>query len=313
MKVAHISDLHLLALEGLSVKRLANKRLTGWVNLKLRRESHHHDYAAHAVARAIRARRDIDHVVVTGDVSNLALEGEFERVRAYLGDELGRRGDELSLVPGNHDAYTQGAHRTARFERIFAPYLKSDLPDASLLTDAGAYPYVRLRGKLAIVGVSSAVPRPPLVASGRVGKLQRVALHGLLAHREVRARTPLILIHHPWHNPPSRTKTWLGGLEDARELRDVLDGVAHGTVLHGHLHRRTRSTIPNARGGIEAIGATSASLVHDDEDRMSGSNLYTFDDASGHRTDVEALRMDSHGAAFVPTPIPTAASQRASA
>ncbi|MSP24627.1 MAG: metallophosphoesterase [Myxococcales bacterium] len=306
MKVAHISDLHLLALAGLTARRLANKRVTGWVNLKLRRQAHHHDHTAEAVARAIRARGDVDHVVVTGDVSNLALESEFERVRSYLLDEFGPRTEQLSIIPGNHDAYTRGAYRSRRFEQAFAPYLQSDLPGASGVAGLGAYPYVQLRGPLAFIGLSSAVPRPPLVASGRVGKLQRLALHSLLGHEEVRARTPVILVHHPWHNPSSAAKTWLGGLEDARELGETLAQLEHGVLLHGHLHRRIRRVLPTASGQLEAIGATSASLVHDDENRMGGYNLYSFDDVTGRLTRAEAFRLEPANGSFVPVEIPSA-------
>src|SRR6266540_1024411 len=126
MRIAHISDLHLLSLEGAVPFRLFNKRLTGWVNIRFHRKSVHKPFAAEAVAREIR-RLEPDHVVITGDVSNLALEVEFELVRRFLDEHLGFPPDRVSMVPGNHDAYTMGAHRGRRFARYFEPFLSSDL------------------------------------------------------------------------------------------------------------------------------------------------------------------------------------------
>ena len=67
-------------------------------------------------------------MVITGDVSNLALEKEFDLVRTFLADDLGLPAERVSLVPGNHDTYTGGSHRSQRFARAFAPHLRSDLP-----------------------------------------------------------------------------------------------------------------------------------------------------------------------------------------
>src|SRR5262245_30853938 len=157
MRIAHLSDLHLLSLEGAVPFRLLNKRLTGYANLRFRRKSVHKRFAAEATAREIR-RLEPDHVVITGDVSNLALEVGFSLVRSFLGDTLGLPPDRVSLVPGNHDAYTMGSHRTQRFGRFFAPFISSDLGE---IVPSSPFPYVRLRGHVAFVGLSTAVPRPP--------------------------------------------------------------------------------------------------------------------------------------------------------
>ena len=50
--------------------------------------------------------------------------------------------------------------------------------------------------------------------------------------------------------------------------------LAAGLLLHGHLHRRVQRTIPTRAGRVLQVGATSASLHHDDADRMAGFNVY---------------------------------------
>lgn len=285
MRIAHLSDLHLLSLEGAVPFRLLNKRLTGYLNIRFKRSSVHKPLPVMAAAAEIR-RLGIDHVVITGDVSNLALEREFALVRRFLDQELGLPPERVSIVPGNHDTYTRGAHRASRFERYFAPYLRSDLV-------AGApFPFVHLRGPVAILGLTTAWPRPPLVASGFLGAPQLSTLERLLEHPEVRRRTSVVLQHHPWHNPPTRAKTLLEGLTDAPAEGRVLQPLARGLLLHGHLHRRIHRWIPTSGGHIDAIGATSASLLHASDERMAGFNVYEIGD------DGAILGVTSH--CFVP-------------
>jgi len=296
MRVAHFSDLHVLALDGVATHRFLNKRFTGWVNLKLKRGHKHRPAYVRAIAQEI-TRAKVDHVVITGDLTNLALEQEFEAVRALLEEELGMHADDISIVPGNHDLYTRGAMRDRRFSRFFEPYIASDLPELAVDIDLGRFPFVKLRGPLAIIGMSSAVPRPPLVASGELGEPQIDALARILAHDEVRRRTPVIALHHPIHNPASAVKTWLEGLRDADGLVDALGIVENGLLLHGHLHRRIQRHLPTKSGKVLAVGATSASLEHEDEHRMAGFNLYTFDGAGGLES-VEAHVFDPERSAF---------------
>lgn len=300
MRIAHLSDLHLLSLEGAVPFRLFNKRLTGYLNLRFHRRSVHKAFAVRAAARAIR-QLGIDQVVITGDVSNLALENEFELVRTFLAEDLGLPAERVSMVPGNHDTYTAGSHRSQRFARTFAGYLRSDLPD---LTPPGeVFPYVHLRGPTAIIGLSTALPRPPLIASGSLGRGQLAALERILAHPEVRDRTVVILQHHPIHNASSTAKRMLEGLTDAAEEARILGKVPRGLVLHGHLHRRIHRHLATERGRLDAVGATSASLLHESDERMAGFNVYEIGDDGAVRA-IESHRIDPATEEFREVKIP---------
>ncbi|MFO0590993.1 MAG: metallophosphoesterase [Polyangiaceae bacterium] len=298
MRIAHLSDLHLLDLEGAVPFRILNKRLTGYLNLQLRRKNHHKPHAAQAVARAIR-ESSIDHVVITGDVSNLALEREFERVQRFVEVDLGFTEDRVSLVPGNHDAYTRGAHRTRRFDKTFAKYLRSDV---SVADDGEMFPFVKLRGPVALVGLSTAKPRPPFVASGSIGGAQLAAFRRALAHPEVQKRTLVVLQHHPWHH--KGLLHWLvEGLWDAPAEAEMLRHLSRGLLLHGHQHRRIHRTVPTDRGHIDAVGATSASLLHDSDERMAGFNVYEVKD-DGSIGAISSHRIGAPDQAFWEVPIP---------
>lgn len=290
LRVAHFSDLHILALRGLSPVRLLNKRLSGYANLRFKRKHIHRPAYVRAIAREITSA-GIDHVVITGDLTNLALESEFEAALALLQDELGLDAADVTVVPGNHDLYTRGSHTTGRFARYFGDFLVSDLPDLAVPMRVGAFPVVKLRGPAAIIGLSSAVPRPPLVAAGKLGGPQLEALRAVLRHPEVTKRTPVVALHHPAHNPPSLLKTLLEGLHDAKGLLQALDGVEGGLLLHGHLHTRIHRTHSTTRGKLHAVGATSASLDHQHPAKMAGFNVYSID-ARGQVEDLAAHVFD---------------------
>jgi 3',5'-cyclic AMP phosphodiesterase CpdA len=296
MRIAHFSDLHVLALEGVPTHRFLNKRFTGWVNLRVKRAHKHRPAHVRAVAREI-TRAKVDHVVITGDLTNLALEQEFVAVRELLEEHLGLDPHEISAVPGNHDLYTRGAMRDQRFTKYFHDYVASDLPELCADIPLGRFPFVKLRGPVAIIGLSSAVPRPPLMASGELGKPQLEALTRILAHPEVQKRTPVILLHHPIHNPPTKVKTFVEGLWDADALIAKLAGLHRGLVLHGHLHVRRQRALATPLGELLSVGATSASLDHEHEHKMAGFNLYDFDD-NGKLGAVEAHVLDAKEDSF---------------
>ena len=304
MRIAHLSDLHLLSLAGVSPLRFLNKRLTGYANIRLKRGHIHRSSYVKEIAREI-VRAKVDHVVITGDLTNLALEPEFELARRLLEDDLGLDPKDVSIVPGNHDLYTRGAKVSRRFSVYFAEYLKSDLPDLAVDVGVGFFPYVKLRGPAAIIGLSSAVPRPPFVAAGKLGKAQLGALAKILAHPEVRRRTPVVLLHHPAHNPPSKLKSLLEGLDDAALLWTSLNDVARGMVLHGHLHKRIQRALPTSAGKLHAVGATSASLHHEDGAKMAGFNLYEIHD-DGAVGPIEAHVFNPETKAFSRESVPKA-------
>src|SRR5260370_19183774 len=155
MKIAHLSDLHLLSLDGVPFRRFLNMRASGWVNLRVTRGAIHRASYVRAVLRAV-TEAHVDNVVVTGDLTNLALESEFDLARDVLTRELGMDPSTVTIVPGNHDLYTRGALRSARFGTYFSQWLESDLPGLARDAGRGLLPIVPRRGGGATVGLSSA-------------------------------------------------------------------------------------------------------------------------------------------------------------
>lgn len=273
-----MSDPHVLSRTAAEWRSIVfNKRVTGWANLLLRRGRVHRREYLRAVFAA--AAEQSDHVAVTGDVTNLSLEPEFEEAGALLA-AVARR-TEVTVVPGNHDVYLPATHRDRRFPHHFGRFLDSDLPEFACDLPAGPFPCVKLRGTVAFIALSSAVPRPPFVSGGSVGGPQLDALERLLAHPAVRQRTPVVLIHHPPVDARPRLMQLRDGLADAAALRGVLASLARGLVLFGHLHVRRRCTVVTPAGTIDAIGASGAALDHPDAAIRAGFNLYVVDDDGG--------------------------------
>jgi len=287
IRIAHISDLHVLSSTGAHWRDIIfNKRLTGYANLILRRgRVHRREYLLAVLAAAVAGA---DHLVVTGDITNLSLEHEYEEARALL-DEAAQR-TEVTVVPGNHDIYLPSTHRRRRFPHYFNQFLQSDLPQLARDLPVGRFPCVKLRGGMAIIALSSAVPRPPFIAAGYVGGEQLEALETVLAHPEVNWRTPIVLIHHPPVDTRLRITQLRDGLVDAAALRRSLARLTGGLALFGHLHVRVRCELPTLSGKLEVIGASGAALDHPDSSVRAGFNLYEFD--SDRLASVQAYVVD---------------------
>jgi 3',5'-cyclic AMP phosphodiesterase CpdA len=162
---------------------------------------------------------------------------------------------ESILFPGNHDIYLPITFRERRFPAHFAGFLQSDLPQFACDLPAGRFPCVKLRGPVAIIALSSAVPRPPFVSAGHLGREQLVALARLLEHPVAATNAG-----RPRHHPPfdTRAAPAAQSVVDAAALRDVLHGLAGGLVLCGHTHMRVLSPHP-ARGTLRSVSASCAS------------------------------------------------------
>lgn len=300
LRIAHVSDLHVLSPLGDEWERVFfNKRMTGYANVLLRRgRVFRREYLAAVLDHAA---HHADHLVVTGDITNLALESEYTEARRLL-DKAARHA-EVTVAPGNHDIYLPEIVDGQHFSRAFASFLRGDLPELAAHVPAGEFPCVKLRGPLALIALSSAVPRPPFVSAGRLGGEQLAALTAILAHPEVARRTPVVLVHHDPLDARLRLEQLRSGLVDAAALRDTLSPLARGLVLFGHLHLRRRSRLATAAGALDVVCASGASLEHRDDRVRAGYNLYTIDDG-GAVASIEARVLDEASGELRATALP---------
>lgn len=250
--LAHISDVHLGPINGFHPRYWNLKRGLGYLNWHRGRVRVHLRDLADAIAADAVAHKP-DHIAVTGDLANIGLPAEYDAALSWL-EALGDPAS-VSVVPGNHDIYTSRLHGASCLER-WAPYMASDAWGRGMTPGDGAFPYVRRLGPAALIGLNSAVPTPPFVAAGRLGKRQLDALAVTLERLEATGLIRVVLIHHP---PLPGKAPRLRGLEDAAEFESVIDEHGAELVLHGHNHRDMLVWRQWSRGHIPVIGVASAS------------------------------------------------------
>jgi 3',5'-cyclic AMP phosphodiesterase CpdA len=140
----------------------------------------------------------------------------------------------------------------------------------------GHFPYVRRRGRISLIGLSSGVPTAPFLASGRLGSQQRHRLEACLSAEGVAGQTRIVMIHHA----PHRTGARLGrGLTDANSLEAILMRAGAELVIHGHNHRHSIAYLPKRAGSIPVVGVASASAVPGSPSHRAAYHLFTIDRA----------------------------------
>jgi hypothetical protein len=263
LTIAHLTDVHLGPIAGFTPRYWDLKRGLGYLNwIRKRRHDHRRPILDRIVADLV--RQEPDHIAVTGDLANIGLPQEHIDALTWL-RSLGPP-DRVTAIPGNHDIYAWVGHDPGA--RRWAEYMVSNPAGQGFVDVADkTWPFVRVIGEVALVGLNSAVPTPPLMAWGVVGRAQRERLEVVLARLGAAGLFRLVLIHHP---PLRGQAEATRGLRDAGDLEAVLARAGAELVIHGHNHRNMLAWLPTAaatrgqRTGaarpIAVVGAPSASL-----------------------------------------------------
>ena len=264
--LAHISDLHLAVRPG-RLAEFASKRGLGFINWHRRRKYIHRIEALNAITRDLQAS-GVDHIAVTGDLVNLSLPSEYAWARKWL-ESLGTP-ERVTVIPGNHDLYVPEAQRGPA--EYWGEFMHADDN-----TESGTFPFIRRRGAIALIALSTALATGPFLATGRLGEDQLARFGDAL--EQTRGSFRVVLIHHPPVSPPNR---YLRRLIDAAEFRAVLAKHGANLVLHGHDHSRSLVWLDGPDGAIATVGVPSASAQapHGHED-ASGYNIFHIDGAPG--------------------------------
>jgi 3',5'-cyclic AMP phosphodiesterase CpdA len=261
-RLAHLSDPHLPPLPRPLLRELAGKRALGYLNWTRNRRKYQRREVLDELVSNLRAQAP-DHIAVTGDLVNLALEAEFAPALKWL-ESVGAP-DRVTVVPGNHDAYVRATQRC--FAQVWRSYLEGDDTSGTAI----AFPSLRRRGPLALISLSSAVPTPPLMATGWLGRSQLKALERLLAQLSTEQAFRVLLVHHPL-----RSEAYAKRLTDSSELLAVLKQHGVELILHGHDHVHSTIWIDGPKGAIPAIGVPSASALAHGRYPAAAYNLFSI-------------------------------------
>lgn len=271
--LAHLSDLHLSSLEGVPARKLLGKRILGYVSWRMRRRREHRLDVLDAL-RADLHSEPLDHIAVTGDLTHIGLPQEFSQAAAWL-EKLGSP-EGVTVVPGNHDAYVRESWRDTFAQWL--PYMRGDRAavggdDAADTAEEGghAFPALRIRRHVALIGLSTALPSAPFLATGRLGERQLSRLDELLGQTGRQGLFRIVLLHHP---PGRHTVRRRKSLQDGAALRDVLARHGAELTLHGHAHFSAATYLDGTAGGNLAIGVPSASAIGKHVDRYATYHVY---------------------------------------
>ena len=266
---AQVSDPHLSSLEQVQWPDLVNKRVLGYLSWRRRRRMEHRSEVLDAL-RADLEQTAPEHIAVTGDLTHIGLPDEFRQARGWL-ESLGEPW-RVTVVPGNHDAYI-----AARWDESLAhwrEYLESDDPAAidPATPEQGIFPSLRIRGPVALIGLSTATPSPPFMATGTLGDRQLQRLGELLEGTGRQGLFRVVLLHHP---PVPGEEKWRKRLTDAGRFCEVIAAQGAELVLHGHQHRPVQSLIEIPGTHVPVFGLPSASAIGLRPGRQAQYHLYT--------------------------------------
>ena len=267
-KLAHISDVHLGPLPRLSIRELASKRITGFVNWHRNRRKHLFGGTLDLLLDDIKVKQ-ADHLAVTGDLVNLASGIEIETAAAWLktvGDP-----QHTSVVPGNHDAYVPGSYERAM--RAWYPYVRGDRTPVERQQDQHIFPYLRIRDQVALIGCSTAVATPPFAASGFFSARQARETVNMLRATGDAGLFRIVMIHHP---PIRGATSFYKRMIGIRRFAAVISTGGAELVLHGHTHLNTVHWLRGQTGPVPVIGIASASQGAGGLKPRAAYNLFTI-------------------------------------
>lgn len=277
--LAHLSDPHLGPIPTPRARELFNKRGLGLINWYRKRHRHHHADILSAIVADMKAQGP-DHVAVTGDLVNVSLDVEFVAAAKWL-DTVGTT-KNVTLVPGNHDAYIRRASGWAA--QHWGEFMRGD--------DGAVFPFVRRRGNVALIGLTTSLPTGPFMATGMLGGEQIAKLAEVLLTLSREPLFRVILIHHP---PIPNKRHYMKRLIDGPMFRAILQEHGAELVLHGHNHEQQLMWLDGPKGRIPAVGVPSASAIVSTHDEPAAYNLYSIAGAPGAWTCEMTVRGYSFG------------------
>lgn len=248
---AQLSDPHLSSLHDVRARDLLNKRALGYLSWRRKRRFEHRPEVLAALREDL-ANTEIDQLLVTGDLTHIGLPREFEQGRDWLyamGDP-----DRIALVPGNHDACV-----AAPWSETFALWQDFMASDSGISSTAQApFPSLRVRGGIAFIGLSTACPKPPLMATGTLSEAQLKQLPALLQSAADDGLFRVVYLHHC---PVAGVEKWRKRLTNASAIQALLEEHGAELVLHGHGHRSHYSELHTRHGSLPVIAVPSASAL----------------------------------------------------
>ena len=206
-----------------------------------------------AIEAAIRERR-FDVVAISGDLSQRARAGEFQRARVFLRDA--ERVSRTIVVPGNHDVmWWKAPLGIGDDEALFASYRQYIADDLE--------PVLRVPGAT-LVGLNTSQGVLPQTLTWNVrdisiiGHLRRAQIERARREFEASPREDarVIVMHH---NPVKGELSQRHGLKNTPKILGAFAEIGVDVVLCGHDHQEAVHYVEHTRKGtvISTAGTVS--------------------------------------------------------
>lgn len=264
MKIAHISDLHLDA-----VNKKENLRNT----LRLLEYIESNNF---------------DHIIVSGDITENGDSPSLELARSTFQKFGLLHKDKLSLTIGNHDIYggvfyaedvlnfPGKCRRTNYYQKVreFAYYFRETFY-TTLQNNEYIFPYVKELDEVLICGINSVAfyssLKNPFASNGKISSSNTARLEKFLTQFDEKGKKRVVVSHHhfsryPGSDSASGNTIWQAIEKQTMKLRNKkkiikrLGEVLTELVLHGHLHENREYT----RKGIKFLNC-GGSVLGDDK------------------------------------------------
>src|SRR5262249_19721243 len=160
------------------------------------------------------------------------------------------------------------------FEEAFDPYCVAD-PDWRW-PDGVRWPVVRIRGPLALVGLSTSRASGWLTAHGTVGDDQLARVEKVLVDPRLADRVRVVVMHHPSAGRWASRR--LRGLTDHAAFAAVIARAGADLILHGHEHVEIAESLPGPRGPVPVRCTTSGTYGNASPRHVARYHVYTVDD-----------------------------------
>ena len=261
-RIAHISDVHMLeagpvqsviaglVLRFLSVGRALDARGR---RTKLKR----------ALAAAMRS--GADHVVISGDLTEVGAAGQYEAFAETL-HESAICPENVTLVPGNHDVYASGEAWKRALDGPLRAYRGTSAEHAGKLVE---------RGDVIVLPVDVTCFQAITRSAGELGDSAADALERRFSDRAFRNKALIVVQHHPPFAHATGTWQWIDGLRGSARMMGLLATHPHVQVLHGHLHKAVDRLVG---AGLRKSRVFGASATVDDDEATPRVRLYDLRD-----------------------------------
>jgi len=224
-RVAHLSDIHLIAPISTRSAYPFRSRAVG-----MGRASDP-SLRSRKLARALEAvvASGADHLVISGDLTELGDDAEFELFAEVLADAP-LASDRVTLIPGNHDAYTTSDGFARALEGPLAPWAKASAPSGGLR--------VVDRGPVVFIAVDVTRFQTMVKSGGELTKDMARRIDALLSDEALGSKIVVLVIHHPpFPKRDTAAFRYLDSLRGSEHVTDLMARYPNVYLMHGHHHR----------------------------------------------------------------------------